>query len=282
MRAAKSLMPPRTGSEAVTLMGRLGYIARGVVYLLVGASAAIAAIWPAHRPAGPSDAVQLGSAQLDGGQFGHGHPIGAIFLIAVALGLACLAGWFTIAGLMTARRGGGRGWWRGLGMLGDAIVYVFFMIDVAGIALGLWRGGGDRNVQSWIAWLSAWDYGRPLIGVIGAVVLVGGAGLLVWGIIGNVDREVALPQQEKRLIRPVARYGIAGRGAAVALVGCFLIAAAFYGNPREAHEVGGMLAALRHVTYGRVLIGLFGLAFIGSSLFDFVAAFYRRFDPAEA
>jgi len=277
MQAAKSLMPPTAGSEAVTLMGRLGYVARGIVYFLVGASAAIAAIWPTHRPAGPSDAVQLGSGQL-----GHGHPIGAIFLIAVAFGLACLAGWFTIAGLTTAQHARGRSWWRGLGMLGDASVYLVFMIDVAGIALGLWRGGGDRNVQSWIAWLSAWDYGRLLIGIIGAAVLVGGAGLLVWGIVGDVDREVALPQREKRLIRPVARYGIAGRGAAVALVGCFLIAAAFYGNPREAHEVGGVLAALRQVTYGRVLIGLFGLAFIGSSLFDFVAAFYRRFDPADA
>jgi len=277
MQAAKSLMPPTAGSEAVTLMGRLGYVARGVVYFLVGASAAIAAIWPAHRPAGPSDAVQLGSGQL-----GHGHPIGAIFLIAVAFGLACLAGWFTIAGLTTAQHARGRGWWRGLGMLGDASVYLVFMIDVAGIALGLWRGGGDRNVQSWIAWLSAWDYGRLLIGIIGAAVLVGGAGLLVWGIVGDVDREVALPQREKRLIRPVARYGIAGRGAAVALVGCFLIAAAFYGNPRKAHEIGGVLAASRQVTYGRVLIGLFGLAFIGSSLFDFVAAFYRRFDPADA
>jgi hypothetical protein len=277
MQAAKSLMPPTAGSEAVTLMGRLGYVARGVVYFLVGASAAIAAIWPAHRPAGPSDAVQLGSGQL-----GHGHPIGAIFLIAVAFGLACLAGWFTIAGLTTAQHARGRSWWRGLGMLGDASVYLVFMIDVAGIALGLWRGGGDRNVQSWIAWLSVWDYGRLLIGIIGAAVLVGGAGLLIWGIVGDVDREVVLPQREKRLIRPVARYGIAGRGAAVALVGCFLIAAAFYGNPREAHEVGGVLAALRQVTYGRVLIGLFGLAFIGSSLFDFVAAFYRRFDPADA
>ena len=277
MQAAKSLMPPTAGSEAVTLMGRLGYVARGIVYFLVGASAAIAAIWPTHRPAGPSDAVQLGSGQL-----GHGHPIGAIFLIAVAFGLACLAGWFTIAGLTTAQHARGRSWWRGLGMLGDASVYLVFMIDVAGIALGLWRGGGERNVQSWIAWLSAWDYGRLLIGIIGAAVLVGGAGLLVWGIVGDVDREVALPQREKRLIRPVARYGIAGRGAAVALVGCFLIAAAFYGNPREAHEVGGVLAALRQVTYGRVLIGLFGLAFIGSSLFDFVAAFYRRFDPADA
>src|SRR5437762_175969 len=195
MQAAKSLMPPTAGSEAVTLMGRLGYLARGVVYFLVGASAAIAAIWPAHRPAGPSDAVQLGSGQL-----GHGHPIGAIFLIAVAFGLACLAGWFTIAGLTTAQHARGRSWWRGLGMLGDAIVYIVFMIDVAGAAL----------------------------------------------------------------------------------VGCFLIAAAFYGNPREAHEIGGVLAALRQVTYGRVLIGLFGLAFIGASLFDFVAAFYRRFDPVDA
>src|SRR5438045_2127741 len=193
-----------------------------------------------------------------------------------------LGGLVHIAGLTTAQHARGRSWWRGLGMLGDASVYLVFMIDVAGIALGLWRGGGDRNVQSWIAWLSVWDYGRLLIGIIGAAVLVGGAGLLVWGIVGDVDREVALPQREKRLIRPVARYGIAGRGAAVALVGWFLLAGALSGNPRECAELGGVLAALRQVTYGRVLIGLFGLAFIGSSLFDFVAAFYRRFDPADA
>ena len=272
MHVAKSLMPPRAGSEAVTWMGRLGYAARGVVYFLVGASALLAAIWPAYRPAGPSDAVQLQ----------HGHPIGALFLLVVAFGLACLAGWFTVAGLTSAKHAGSKSWWRGLGMLGDAVVYLAFMIDVAGIAFGLWHGGGERNVQSWIAWFLAQDYGRPLIGIVGAAILIGGIGLLVWGIIGNVDRGVALPQQEKRVIRPIARYGVAGRGAAIALVGGFLVAAAFYGNPREAHEVGGVLAALRNLAYGRVLIGLFGLAFIGSSLFDFVAAFYRRFDPADA
>ncbi|MBV9587230.1 MAG: DUF1206 domain-containing protein, partial [Alphaproteobacteria bacterium] len=64
MHAPKSLVPPRAGSEAVTWMGRLGYAARGIVYFLVGASAAVAAIWPTHRPAGPSDAVQLAPAQL--------------------------------------------------------------------------------------------------------------------------------------------------------------------------------------------------------------------------
>src|SRR5947207_8550184 len=99
-------MPPTAGSEAVTLMGRLGYLARGVVYFLVGASATIAAIWPTHRPAGPSDAVQLGSGQL-----GHGYPSGAIVLIAVAFGLACLAGWFRMAGLTTAPHALWSSWW---------------------------------------------------------------------------------------------------------------------------------------------------------------------------
>src|SRR5205823_3462232 len=124
MNPAKSLMPPRAGAEAVTLMGRFGYAARAVVYFLVGASAVTAAIWPEHRPAGPGDAVQLG----------HGYPIGAIFLIAVAFGLACLAGWFTIAGLTTARQARARSWWRGLGMIGDAVVYGVFIVNVAGIA----------------------------------------------------------------------------------------------------------------------------------------------------
>src|SRR5947207_15993507 len=158
MQAAKSLMPPTAGSEAVTLMGRLGYLARGVVYFLVGASATIAAIWPAHRPAGPSDAVQLGSGQL-----GHGHPIGAIFLIAVAFGLACLAGWFTIAGLTTAQHARGRSWWRGLGMLGAARVYPACMVDVAGIALGAWRVRRYRHVQTLIAWMTDWPLGPTLI-----------------------------------------------------------------------------------------------------------------------
>jgi hypothetical protein len=267
MPAVKKLVPHQT----ITLMGRLGYISRGVVYFLVGVSAALAAVRPGHRPAGPTDALQLG----------QGHPVGAVFLLFVAFGLACLAGWFTIAGVAAARRAGARGYWSALGLLGDAVVYIAFMLDVAGVAFGLWQGSSDRNLQSWTAWLSAREYGRLLVGIAGAAVLAGGAGLIVWALIGDVDGQVALPEKEKRLLRPVARYGVAGRGAAICLVGGYFIAAAAYDNPHEAHEVGGVLAALRSAPYGRALIGLFALAFIGSSLFDFIAGLYRRFDPQD-
>lgn len=265
MLAAKSLVP----SLAVTLMGRVGYISRGVIYFLVGASAAIAAIKPGHRPAGPTEALQLG----------HGHPLGAIFLLLVAFGLACLAGWFTVAGIVSAQRVGPRNYRRAIGMLGDAVVYIAFMIDVAGVAFGIWHGSSERNLQSWTAWLAAREYGRLLVGIAGTAVLAGGVGLIGWAMIGDVEGPLELPEKERRLLRPMARYGIAGRGAAIFLVGCYLVAAALYGNPREAHEVGGVLAALRSAPFGQALIGLFALAFIGSSLFDFVAGLYRRFDP---
>ena len=80
---------------------------------------------------------------------------------------------------------------------------------------------------------------------------------------------------------PELKPPVAGGGAPISLVGGYLIAAAAYGNPHEAHEVGGVLAALRSGPYGQALIGLFALAFIGSSLFDFIAGLYRRFDPKD-
>ena len=265
MPAAKTLV----SSQAISLMGRVGYVSRGIVYLLVGVSAAIAAIEPGHRPSGPTDALQLG----------HGHPLGAVFLLLIALGLACLGAWFTVAGVASARYSGARSYWRAIGMLGDAIVYIAFMIDVAGVAFGIWHGPSDRNLQSWTAWLSAHEYGRVLVGIAGTAVAAGGVGLIVWALIGDVEGPLALPQNKRRLLRPIARYGVAGRGLAIFLVGAYLIAAAVYGNPREAHEVGGVLAAMRGAPFGQALIGLFALAFIGSSLFDFVAGLYRRFDP---
>jgi hypothetical protein len=44
---------------------------------------------------------------------------------------------------------------------------------------------------------------------------------------------------------PELKPPVAGRGAAISLVGGYLIAAAAYGNPHEARDVGGVLAALR-------------------------------------
>jgi hypothetical protein len=255
---------------AVSVMARIGYGARGVIYFLVGISAAIAAIWPEHRPAGTTTALQV---------FHHGHVLGGALVLAAAFGLACLAGWYTVAGMAAGRRGQALDYLQAAERFGDAAVYIAFMLDLLGWILGLWGSGGDSQVRDWVGWFLGQAYGRLLVGAVGIAILASGVGITVWALRGDVAARLALPPQQAWLLRRLTRFGYAGRGAAVALVGCFLIAAAIHGNPREAHELGGALTALRSFAYGRALIGFFALAFIGSGIGDIAGALFRRFDP---
>ena len=255
---------------AVSAMARIGYGARGLIYVLVGGLSAIAAVQPEHRPAGMTTALQV---------FRHGHMLGGALVLAVALGLACLAGWYTAAGMAAGRRGQAFDYLLAAERFGDAVVYVAFMLDLLGWVLGFWGSGSDGQVQEWTGWFLGQAYGRLLVAAAGIAILCSGVGVAVWAVRGDVGGRLALAPQQARALRRVARFGYAGRGAAVALVGCFLIAAAIHGNPREAHELGGALTALRSVAYGRALIGLFAAAFLSSGTADIAAALFRRFDP---
>ena len=77
----------------------------------------------------------------------------------------------------------------------------------------------------------------------------------------------------------IGRYGTAGRGLSIALVGCYLFISAIQSDPSRAHELGGILSELRALPGGVLITAAFALAFIGSSALDFVVAVYRRFDP---
>jgi len=271
MNTAKSLLLKHPAERrAVSAMGRLGYAARGVIYLIVGVSAGLATFLPHYRPGGAIESLR---------PLQH-HWAGAALIVVLALGLACLAGWLAVAAILRRDHPGPAHLVLVIGTLGDAAVYVGFVVVVAGAAVGA-SHGGDPQLQSWVAWLLARTDGRVLVGGAGAAVFACGAGLFVWGLVGDVEGPLSLPPAERRLMQPVGRYGTSGRGAAIAAVGASLFAAALHGNPHEAHAIGGMLAALREHQWGVVVIGLFALAFIGSSALDFTIAGFRRFDPTD-
>ncbi len=269
MTIAKSaLTNSPTSRETVSLTGRFGYGARGVIYLLVGISAGRATFDPSHRPGGFTESLEF---------LGH-HWTGAVALGLLAAGMACFACWLAASAVYRRDHPGPAHLVLVAGLLGDAAIYLGFMVSVLGIIFGASRGS-EHLLQSWVSWLVAGTVGRIIVGLASATILACGAGLVAWGIFADIEGPLELPSAEKRLMLPIGRYGTAGRGLAIALVGCYLLISAIRADASQAHELGGALRDLRALPYGVVITAAFALAFIASSALDFVVAIYRRFDP---
>ena len=251
-------------------MGRYGYAARGAIYLMIGLSAGLTTLDRTHRPGGFVESLKLFQQ----------HWTGGIVLVALAVGMACFAGWLAVSALYRRDHPGHAHIVLVAGLLGDAAIYIGFVGSVLRLMFSA-HAGGDEEMQPWIAWLLASPFGATLVGLAGVAVALCGFWLIGWGLFGDIEGPLELPPIEKRLMLPVGRYGTFGRGASIALVGFYLMLSALHGNPREAHELGGMLHQLRQFPYGAWITGAFALAFIGSAVLDFVVASFRRFNPRQ-
>jgi uncharacterized protein DUF1206 len=78
------------------LLARIGYIARGIVFLLIGGLSALAALGAGQRVADGKDALR---SLL-------GQPFGRVLLIAIAIGLLCFAAWRLSQSILDADRKG--------------------------------------------------------------------------------------------------------------------------------------------------------------------------------
>jgi hypothetical protein len=255
-------------------MARAGLAARGMTYLLVGVFAAVAAFRVDQHPYGYIGALQKIMTR----------PFGGVMTVILAAGLACLAGWLALRGLTLARRAsrrGGRDWLLAAGLLGDAAVYLGFVIAVLGLAFGWHSGNDEREMHSWVGWLLQQPAGRGVVAVAGVAVIGSGIGLIVWAWMRGPGTPAHLPPPERRWAEPVGRYGVTGRGAALIIVGFFLVAAAFEADPSRAHALSGILEHMRRTAYGWAVVLLFASAFGASAFFDFLEAIYSppRRDP---
>lgn len=199
-------LPSIEHRATLTFMARVGFGARGLVYLLVAAFATAAALDFSEQPHGIIDAVQaITNTQLQ------------VLLAGVTgTGLACLATYFAIAGLsQCCRSGGARNWLFVAGMIGDALIYAVIMISTWSILIG-WHPDGERQTQTWTAWVSGQPSGRGLVGFVGFLILACGIGVIIWVMTTDIDGDVDLPEEQKRAIEPIGRYGLAGRGVAIA------------------------------------------------------------------
>jgi hypothetical protein len=254
----------------VERLARLGYAAKGIVYVAVGILATRSAFGPAAAPDGSTDALESLT----------GSTLGTVVLAIVALGLGGYVVWRLVQSILDPERKGTdlKGIVRRLGLLLSGVLYAGVALSAGRLLLGE-RGGGNDTATHWTAVALSAPLGRWLVAAAGAGIIAYGALELYrsWAadIGGRLDLS-ALSESRRRAVWAVGRAGYLSRGVVFVLVGWFAIRAAIRHDANEADGLGGALDALQSAPYGSLLLGVIAVGLVGYGVFQLVESRYRR------
>jgi hypothetical protein len=249
-------------------LARAGYLAKGVVYLLIGLLAFQAAAGVGGEVTGPEGALLAILRQ----------PAGRLLLGVTAVGLSAYAVWrFFCAVFDPERHGNGtKRLFVRLGYAGSALAHAALALEAARLALGK-AGGGDR-AESWTARLLEAPLGAWLVGAVAIGVAAYGAAQIVRGLGRKIDERLRLgelPPDDRRLVVRVGRVGTIARGLVFGIVGYLLMRAALAHDPQEAGGLADALHTLERQPYAPYLLGGMALGLAAYGAYQLVKARYR-------
>ena len=255
-------------SPWVARAARLGFVAKGLLYAIVGLLAIQIPLGLGGETTDRQGALRTVAAQ----------PFGEVLLIALAFGLAGYAVWRFVQGFLDRDREGSepKGLAKRLGSVGKGILSGSLCVLTVSIIVG--SGSGGSNEKEEVARVLDLPAGRFLVGAVGLGFL--GAGLFNgYRALTQKFRKDLKEHQMDADARPwltmVGVVGHAARGVVFALIGFFLLRAAWQYDAKEAIGLDGALRKLAEQPYGAWLLGLVAGGLLAYGLFCFVEARYR-------
>ncbi|HVF04857.1 MAG TPA: DUF1206 domain-containing protein [Frankiaceae bacterium] len=252
-------------SDTVQRLGRLGLVARGVLYAVVGGLAASVA-FGADEQADKQGALRaIGST-----------PVGRWSLLIVVAGFVGYALWrLAEATVRPGDKGvGGRLW-----SAGHAVLYTGFAFTTLSFVATQHSENSDATEQNYTAQVLKWPGGRYLVAAVGLTLIGVGVGNAYRAVSGRYRKhlkEQEIPESCDWWFPIVAYAGLAARAVAFSLVGAFLVQAAVTFDPKKARGLDGSLRLVAQQWYGRPLIFAVAIGLVAYGVWSCVEARYRK------
>ncbi len=256
-------------------LGRLGWFAKGIVYVLAGILAgSVAARAHGWATPVPNDEASPTGAIKEVATFSGGR----VLLFALAFGLLLYAIWraFTALGEGSAEP---VALVKRVGYGVSAILYLTFSVTAVSLARNPKANpNGNTKVTDLTSNVMAHTAGRWLIGAIGLITIGAGLYRFVKGVTGDVEDELQLSgisNSRRKWIHQLGVIGEVGRGAAIGLIGFFLVRASMDTQPKEATGLDGALRRLAVQDSGSAFVAVVGVGFVAYGIFCLLT-FTRR------
>jgi hypothetical protein len=255
-------------STAFEVLSRAGFVARGLVYAIIGFLALDLATGHGGKITNQQGAMKTVEQQ----------PLGHLLLAVLAVGLGGYALWRLFrAALGHGPEGADKGIER-LGALGSGLIYVgLCAIAVQVLTSGMSSSSG--NTKQTASGVFSWPAGRWIVLIAGIVVLGVAGYQFIRGITKNFlddDKTEAMGPATKTWITCAGVVGHVARAVVFGLVGAFFVRAAIDYKANEAIGLDGALTKLYDRPYGPWLLGLVAAGLLVFGIFSITEARYRR------
>jgi hypothetical protein len=246
-------------SQGFITLVRLGYAARGLVYLLLG--------YLALSTRG--EAREGASSAFD---YLQNVPVGSVLLWLVALGLVAYAGFKLVSAVADIQHRGSdaKAAVKRVGDAASGIAHLFLAYAAYQFASGGKHAATGGQSQQMVGSVMDWSLGAVVIGILGLGFLVGAFMQAKSAVTASFMKHIS--GRAPGGVEAIGRAGSAARAVVFALIGWSLVQSAWLSQSGKVKGLGEAILALRDdgILYTLVAIGL--LLF---GLFSLVMARYR-------
>ncbi|MCW2965573.1 MAG: hypothetical protein JWO17_2825 [Actinomycetia bacterium] len=255
-------------SSAFELLSRAGFVARGLVYGIIGILALKLAFGHGGKLTNQQGALKTVAHQ----------PFGKVLLILVAIGLGGYSLWrFVRAAIGHGPEGSDTGFER-VAALGSGIAYGAMCFLAVEILLS-GRSSTSGSPKRATAGIFGWPAGTWIVGAAGVVTI----GIALYqgyrGITKDFLKDSKAEEMKPEVKTWISRVGMIGhlaRMVVFGLIGIFLLKAAIDYSPKQAVGLDGALAKLTHYSYGPFLLGVVAVGLIAFAIYSLSDARYRK------
>lgn len=249
---------------------RVGYVAKGVIYLLIGGLALRLAFGNGGQLTDSSGALQTIVKQ----------PFGMWLIAIIAVGILAYAGWEITEGLADTKRKGTsfKGWMsRGLTVI-KGVVYGTVGVEALRMVLGV-RSSSSGDADAYARTALQFPLGGIALGLVGAGIAAYGIGQIVEAWKSKFDSDLNQYQMQREgggWFLTMGRIGIGARGIILTVIGVALVRAGFAERASEASGMSEAMWTLFAQPYGQALLAAVAAGLICFGVFQILHARYAR------